>query len=141
MNSSNDFRDPASPSSGETLQVSDADLNHALEAHPPIAIPDGFARSVLSALPVSDSSIYSLAVRRRTRWAEPAPGSLAAPQIGRRVAFAGACLLFAIIVLLALHTPHAEAGHPILALALGSTFALEFILLTLWLALRPDTLS
>lgn len=109
----------------------DSALTRALEAPPQPAVPADFALRVLSRLPAE-----TLRAPGRLRL----PQSISEPHIGRRTAFAAAALLLAAFILVPLLTPHTAAAHQFAYLAVGAVFAAEFILITVWLSLRPDTL-
>jgi len=102
----------------------DQALTRALEAVPRVDIADDFAARVLSRLPAAKTSRSAL------------PAYLPAlPSIGRRVALASAIVLFLAMFAVAL-----SPGAPFIRNASEITCAAEFILLTVWLSLRPQPL-
>lgn len=109
----------------------DLALTRALEAPPQPLVPDDFALRLLSRLPAEVQP-----TRNPSTWA----ATISEPHLGRRTAIAAAALLLAAFVLLPLLTAHAAASHPLAYLAVWAILAAEFIVLTVWLSLRPDTL-
>ncbi len=101
---------------------SDQRLTLALEAAPSPVIPADFAAQVLSRLP-------------RQSPAAPLAPIAGAPVIGRRVFFAALVLLLAGMFAIAFHTPSSLVLE-----AVNWFLAAEFIVLTLWIALRPKLL-
>jgi len=99
----------------------DARMTRALETAPQFSIADDFALRVVERLPV----------RRRLSL----PAEIAAPRIGRRVTFAALLVLFVAMIAVALHT-QGKGARPY-ALVEG-LLAAEFIVLTVWLSLRPQ---
>ena len=99
----------------------DQALTHALEAVPRVEIADDFARRVLARLPA----------QRTPRIPAFLP---ARPSIGRRVSFAALAILFLAMLAVALQP---GAANQLVRNAIEGTCAAEFILLTVWLALRP----
>jgi hypothetical protein len=106
----------------------DHDLDHrltrALEAAPSVAIPADFAVRISACLPAQPA-------RRVPVAAIPSPG------IGRRVWLAGLVVLF--VAVFGLTLSGGPANQPA-RIALESTLSAEFILLTLWFTLRPQSL-
>lgn len=101
----------------------DQALTQALEAVPPVEIADDFALRVLSRLPACMPARIAL------------PAYLPAlPSIGRRIALVSAILLFLAMFAFALApaAPFVRASELVCAA--------EFILLTVWLAFRPQPL-
>jgi hypothetical protein len=94
----------------------DQALARALEAVPHVDISDDFATRVLSRLPAA-----------RSAYLPTLPG------IGRRTALASAALLFLAMFAFAL-----APAAPSIRTAIEIACAVEFILLTLWLSLRPN---
>lgn len=160
MNPSDDFRDHSRPgaaghssapvdrtapshvlrASASSQATEDDALIHALESHPAVIIPAGFAQQVMSRLPVSQTRSGAEPLDQ-ARDGMRSDIRFAAPRIGPRIALVCACLLFSVLFLLAINMAQAEPAHPVSALAVCWTFALESIVLTLWLTLRPDGLS
>jgi hypothetical protein len=102
----------------------DQALARALDAVPHVDIADDFAARVLSRLPSARPARIAL------------PDYLPAlPSIGRRIALASAIVLFLAMFGLAL-----APAAPVIRGASEITCAAEFILLTVWLSLRPQPL-
>jgi hypothetical protein len=102
-------------------EIFDRRLTAALEAAPTIAVPDDFVLRVMQQLP---------ALRAPSRMA-----LVASPGIGRRVAFAAIFVLLAAMLAVGL-----RASGSIALTAVEWSFAAEFILLTVWMSLRPQVL-
>ena len=106
----------------QTSDPLDRRLSEALEAAPHIAVADDFAARVMSRVPA------------RRIWAQNVP---AHASIGRRVALIAAAVL--LLAMLGFAAPSPDANQ--LARAVAEwTVAAEFVVLTLWLSLRPGAL-
>jgi len=104
----------------------DQAITHALEAVPQVEIADDFALRVLSRLPA----------KKLTRIAPPAYLP-AHPSVGRRVAFVAAAVLFVAMLAFAMQP---GIANQFIRISIAGTCAAEFILVTVWLALRPQPL-
>ncbi len=100
----------------------DQALTQALEAVPRVDIAEDFAARVLSRLSATAPSRIALPV-----YLPPFPS------VGRRIALASAILLFVAMFALAV-----APAAPSVRTATEIACAAEFILLTVWLALRPQ---
>ncbi len=98
-------------------------LDAALSAAPAVAVPEDFAARVMQALPPR-----KLPVRA------PMPRIPASPSVGYRVSLAALAVLAVVMVAAGLAM---GAAHPVVKLAVESTFAGEFALLMVWVARRP----
>jgi hypothetical protein len=95
-------------------------LTRALEAVPQVSIPEDFARHVLAHMPARPAPRATL------------PETLPArPSIGLRVCMAGLLVLF--VAMLAI-SRRSGVSHLVEYACVA-----EFVLLTLWLSLRPQT--
>jgi len=102
----------------------DQALTDALEAAPRVDIADDFAARVMSRLPLASPSRIVL------------PAYLPAlPSVGRRIALASAIVLFLAMFAVAL-----SPGTTFVRNASEIACSAEFILLTVWLSLRPQAL-
>ncbi len=99
----------------------DRQLTEALEAVPHVVIAGDFAARVMSRVPA------------RTVWADTLPARVS---VGHRVALIAAAVL--LIAMLGLAAPTREANQLTRTVA-EWTFAAEFVVLTVWLSLRPGT--
>lgn len=108
-------------------------LTRSLEAAPQVAVPPGFAQRLMNRLPPEQ-----LALPSQNGWLKNRP--MPEPRTGRRIAFSALALLLTAFILLPILTAHAHGSHPFAYRTIWCTFVAEFILLTLWLSLRPDTL-
>ena len=128
-------------------------LTRSLETAPQVAVPPDFAQRLMTRLPEEQlafaSKKGSLPLQQgsaslHNRWHQdgllPDDGPLPEPRTGRRIAFVALAFLLAAFFLLPILTAHAYGSHPFAYMALWCTFVAEFILLTLWLSLRPDLL-
>lgn len=97
----------------------DQRLTSALEAAPSPAIPADFSRRVLSRLP-------------RQAATSPFAQVTSTPIFGRRIFFAALILLLAGMFAIALH-----GSSSLVLQAIDWFLAAEFVILTLWIALRP----
>ena len=100
----------------------DRQLTDALEAVPHVIIADDFAACIMSRVPA------------RTVWMESLPARVS---VGRRVALIAAAVL--LIAMLGLAAPTHDANQ-LTRTAAEWTFAAEFVVLTVWLSLRPGAL-
>lgn len=97
-------------------------LTAALEAAPAITIPDDFAARVMSRLPTPIATPYGVAART---------------SIGRRVSMVAAAALFIAMFVFAIQRGGANES---MRLQVEAIIAAEFIILTVWLSLRPGDL-
>lgn len=104
----------------QTIDPLERRLTQALESVPLVAISDDFSARVMAHIPV----------RRTLRYEIPAHAS-----IGRRVAFAAIALLFVAMFVFALQT---GTMNPAIRDAAIWAVAAEFIILTVWMSLRPN---
>ncbi len=102
-------------------EILDRRLTAALEAAPAVAISDDFALRVMQQLPARPALSQARFVT--------------SPGIGRRVAFAAIFVLLAAMLAVGL-----RASGSIALTAVEWSFAAEFILLTVWMSLRPKAL-
>jgi hypothetical protein len=101
-------------------EIFDRRLTAALEAAPAVAIPGDFARRVMQRLPVQHA---------------PSRIALVSPGIGRRVTFAAIFVLLAGMLAVGF-----RASGSIALIAVEWTLAAEFIVLIVWMSLRPQAL-
>ena len=94
-------------------------LTEALESIPHVTIPNDFAARVMSQVPA----------RRTVRYLIPARASM-----GRRVAMIAIAILFVALFGFALQTGTTTATRNVAVWAIAA----EFIILTVWISLRPN---
>lgn len=97
-------------------------LTQALESVPQVTIADDFATRVMRRLPARPNMSFQLPSRA---------------SIGRRVALIALALLFVAMFGFALQT---DNRNVVVRDAVVWAFAIEFILLTVWVSLRPSQL-
>jgi hypothetical protein len=98
----------------------DRQLIRALEAAPQVQVADDFALRLMARLPARRPASFTQL-----------------PSVGRRVAYATLALLLAAMLAAALYSGPA---NPLVRTAVNWTCAAEFIVLSVWLALRPQAL-
>jgi len=105
----------------------DLRLTQALETPPEISIPSDFASRVAATLPAA-------------RFAAPryvAPGFVVARFVAPRFAMWAARAALGLLVLTMLFFAPRAVGRSVVPLTLETTFAAEFVLLSVWISLRP----